>query len=87
VTPTSAATARPHLLPIARRVAAAQREHMTGLVAAGQADGSIRPDLDAEAVGLTVDAALAGFLSRATEPAAVRRRHVRQFRDLLEEIL
>jgi AcrR family transcriptional regulator len=83
----AARTSRPELEPIARRVQARQREHMVQLVRAGQRDGSIRADRDPEAVGLTVNAALQGFLSQLSEPAAQRRRWVRKFRDLLEDVL
>jgi hypothetical protein len=53
----------------------------------GQRDGSIRPELDAEAVGLTVNAALAGFLTQQLEPPAQQRRWVAKFRSLLEDLL
>ena len=46
-----------------------QRDFMIDLVRQGQRDGSIRPDLDAEATGLTVNAALAGFLTQQLEQA------------------
>src|SRR5690349_1681824 len=61
-------TDRPVLADIARRVQRNQREYMIGLVRAGQRDGSIRATLDAEAVGLTVNAALEGFLVQQLEP-------------------
>jgi hypothetical protein len=60
---------------------------MIGLVRAGQRDGSIRTDLDAEAIGLTVNAALEGFLVQQLEPQAAQRRWVAKFRDLLEDML
>ena len=60
---------------------------MIELVRIGQADGSIRGDLDAEAVGLTVNAALEGFLTQQLEPQAAQRRWVVKFRHLLEDIL
>jgi hypothetical protein len=59
---------------------------MVELVRTGQADGSIRVDVDAEAVGLTVNAALQGFLTQL-EPPATQRRWVAQFRTLLEDLL
>lgn len=83
----AAATSHPQLGPIARRVQVRQREHMIGLVEDGQRDGSIRADRDAEAIGLTVNAALAGFLAQQHEPAAQQRRWVAKFRGFLEEIL
>lgn len=83
----AATTGRPHLAPIARRVQRAQRDHMVGLVRDGQSDGSITTGLDAEAVGLTVNAALEGFLAQQLEPPATQRRWVARFRHLLEDIL
>jgi hypothetical protein len=53
----------------------------------GQRDGSIRADLDAEALGLTVNAALEGFLTQQLEPPAQQRRWVAKFRSLLEDLL
>lgn len=82
-----AATSRAHLAPISRRVQQAQRDYMIDLVRAGQRDGSIRGDLDAEAVGLTVNAALAGFLTQQLEPHAAQRHWVAKFRSLMEEQL
>ena len=78
---------RPALAEIARRVQRNQRDFMIGLVREGQADGSIRADLDAEAVGLTVNAALGGFLTQQLEPPAAQRRWVAKFRSLMEDIL
>jgi AcrR family transcriptional regulator len=82
-----AVTTRPYLAGIARRVQAAQRDHMVELVRTGQRDGSIRADLDAEAVGLTVNAALAGFLVQQLEPVAVQRHWIAKFRSLMEDTL
>jgi AcrR family transcriptional regulator len=83
----TAAMERPVLADIARRVQRRQREFMIDLVRQGQRDGSIRPELDAEAVGLTVNAALEGFLTQQLEPPAAQRRWVAKFRSLMEEIL
>jgi hypothetical protein len=82
-----AGTSRPHLAPIARRVQRRQREYMTALVAAGQADGSIRGDIDAAALGQTVNAALQGLLVQQLEPVAAQRRATESFADLLEALL
>lgn len=82
-----AGTSRPHLAPIARRTLRAQRTHMIGLVRQGQADGSIDPGKDADAIGLTVNAALMGFLNDQLEPVAEQRRWVAKFRSLMEETL
>jgi AcrR family transcriptional regulator len=82
-----AATSRPHLAPIARRVQASQRAYMIGLVEAGRADGSVRAAADAEAIGLTVNAALDGFLVQQLEPQAEQRRWIAKFRSLMEEML
>jgi AcrR family transcriptional regulator len=81
-----AATTRPHLAAIARRAQDAQRKYMIGLVASGQRDGSIRADLDAEALGLTINAALMGFLVQQLEPVGVQRRWIAKFRTLIQEI-
>jgi AcrR family transcriptional regulator len=83
----TAAMERPLLADIARRVQRRQREFMIDLVRQGQRDGSIRPELDAEGVGLTVNAALEGFLTQQLEPPAAQRRWVAKFRSLMEEIL
>jgi AcrR family transcriptional regulator len=82
-----AATTRPSLAPIARRVQNAQRDYMIGLVRNGQADGSIRADLDAEALGLTVNAALMGFLVQQLEPVAAQRHWIAKFRNLIQETI
>jgi AcrR family transcriptional regulator len=82
-----AGTNRRHLEDIARRVQRRQRNYMIELVRAGQADGSIRADLDAEAVGLMVNASLEGFLVQQLEPQAAQRRWVVKFRTLLQDVL
>jgi AcrR family transcriptional regulator len=82
-----ATTSRRHLAPIARRVQANQRAYMIGLVEAGRRDGSVRPDVDAEAVGLTVNAALDGFLVQQQAPQSEQRRWIAKFRSLMEEML
>jgi AcrR family transcriptional regulator len=82
-----AGVSRTHLAPIARRVQRRQRAYMTELVTAGQADGSIRADVDAEALGLTVNAALQGFLVQQLDPVAVQRRATEAFAELLEVVL
>jgi AcrR family transcriptional regulator len=83
----AATTDRPALADIARRVQRNQREYMIGLVRTGQRDGSIRRTIDAEAVGLTVNAALEGFLVQQLEPPSTQRRWIAHFRSLMEEIL
>jgi AcrR family transcriptional regulator len=80
-------TARPHLAAIARRVQRSQREYMIGLVRTGQRDGSIRATLDAEAAGLTLNAALEGFLVQQLEPQSAQRRWIAKFRTLMEDML
>ncbi len=82
-----AATTRPSLAPIARRAQDAQREYMVGLVRAGQADGSIRAGVDAEALGLTINAALMGFLVQQLEPVAIQRHWIAKFRHLIQETI
>jgi AcrR family transcriptional regulator len=78
---------RPALAEIAQRVQRNQREFMIELARQGQRDGSIRATLDAEAVGLTVNAALDGFLPQQLEPPALQRRWIAKFRSLLEDLL
>lgn len=82
-----AGASRPHLAPIARRVQRRQRDYMTALVAAGQADGSIRSDVDAAAVGDTVNAALQGLLVQQLEPVAAQRRATEAFARLMDTLL
>lgn len=83
----SAATERPALAEIARRVQRNQREFMMDLLRQGQRDGSIRPGLDAEGAGLMVNAALDGFLVHQLEPPATQRRWIAKFRALMEDLL
>jgi len=82
-----AASTRPSLAEIARRSLQAQRDYMIGLVRAGQADGSIRAGVDPEALGLTVNAALMGFLVQQLEPVAVQRHWIAKFRSLIQETI
>lgn len=82
-----AATRSPQLAGIARRVQDRQREYMIGLVRTGQEDRSIAPSLDAEAVGLTVNAALHGLLVHTFDPQATQQRWVAKFRSLMEGLL
>lgn len=83
----AAALDHPALAEIARRAQRSQRDFMIDLARQGQRDGSIDPGLDAEALGLTVNAALAGFLTQQLEPPAQQRRWVAKFRSLLEDLL
>jgi AcrR family transcriptional regulator len=83
----ASATDRRALAEVARRVQSTQREFMIELVREGQRDGSIQAALDAEAVGLTVNAALQGFLTQYLEPSAEQRRWVAKFRSLMEDVL
>jgi AcrR family transcriptional regulator len=78
---------RPHLAPIARKVQRRQRAYMTELIAAGQKDGSIRSDVDAQAVGTMVNATLQGLLVQQLEPARVQRRGALDFGELVEVLL
>ena len=82
-----AGTSRPYLSDVARLVQARQRAYMIELVQAGQSDGSIRGDLDADALGQTVNAALQGFLVQQLEPPEHQRRAAEAFADLLEVLL
>ncbi|WP_205695801.1 TetR/AcrR family transcriptional regulator [Conexibacter sp. SYSU D00693] len=83
----AATTSLPQLAPIARRVQQRQRDHMVALVQQGQRDGSIDPRRDAEALGLTINAALEGFLVQQLEPAATQARWIARFRHLMEDVL
>lgn len=82
-----AGTTRPHLAVIAQRVQQRQREYMIDCVRSGQEDGSIDPELDADAVGLTVNAALQGFLVQQLEPKDTQLGWVAKFRSLMEGLL
>ncbi|MBS1884770.1 MAG: TetR/AcrR family transcriptional regulator [Actinobacteria bacterium] len=82
-----AGLSRPRLAPVARRVQERQRKYMAELVAQGQADGSIRTDISAEALGDTVNAALQGFLVGQLESPRRQRRATAAFADLLEALL
>jgi len=82
-----AGSSRPYLAPIALRVQRRQRAYMTELVAAGQADGSIRGDVDPAAVGDTVNAALQGLLVQQLEPVAAQRRATEAFARLMDTLL
>jgi AcrR family transcriptional regulator len=78
---------RAYLAETARKVQRNQREYMAGLVRDGQRDGSIRPNLDAAALGYTINAALHGFLVEQLEAVATKRRWLASFRRLIEETL
>ncbi|HEY9524532.1 MAG TPA: TetR/AcrR family transcriptional regulator [Thermopolyspora sp.] len=78
---------RTHLAPTARKVQHNQREYMADLVRLGQRDGSIRRDLDAEAVGYMVNAALQGFLVEQLESTETKQRWLSSFRRMMEGIL
>jgi AcrR family transcriptional regulator len=82
-----AGTTRPYLADAARRVQARQRTYMTDLVDVGQRDGSIRRDVNAAALGQTINAALQGFLVQQLEPVAHQRRATEAFAELLETLL
>jgi len=82
-----AGTSRPYLAETARAVQRRQRDYMTELVEAGQRDGSIRDDLDARALGETVNAVMQGFLVQQLEPVAEQRRATQSFAQLLERVL
>jgi AcrR family transcriptional regulator len=82
-----AGVTRPCLAPIARRVQRRQREYMSALIAAGQADGSIRSDVSSVATGATVNAALQGLLVQQLEPAGRQRKATLDFAELLETLL
>lgn len=82
-----AGTSRPHLADIARRVQQRQRDYMIELARLGQADGSVSADVDAEAVGLTVNAALQGFLIEQFESPRTQQHWVAKFRSLMQGLL
>ncbi len=82
-----AGTSRPYLAETARAVQRRQRDYMTELVADGQRDGSIRDDIDARALGQTINAVMQGFLVQQLEPVAEQRRATEAFADLLERVI
>lgn len=82
-----AGVSRPELAPIARKVQRRQRDYMTSLVAVGQADGSIRDDIEAAALGEAVNAALQGFLVQQLESPKVQKRAVESFARMLETLM
>jgi AcrR family transcriptional regulator len=82
-----AGATRLQLAPIAKKVQRRQRRYMTGLVRAGQEDGSIRADVDAAAVGEMVNATLQGLLVQQLEAEKTQRHAALRFAELLEELL
>ncbi len=82
-----AGTSRPYLADTARTVQRRQRQYMTELVRTGQADGSIRADIDPDALGGTVNATLQGFLLQQIEPASTQRRSTEAFAHLLDQLI
>lgn len=82
-----AGVSRPGLGPIARTVQRRQREYMTELIRAGQEDGSIRSDIDAEAFGAILNATMHGLLVHQLEPAAERQEAAESFGRLLDVLL
>jgi AcrR family transcriptional regulator len=78
---------RTQLAPIARRVQRRQWKYMAELVEVGQRDGSIRDDVDAAALGQTINATLQGLLVQQLEPPASQRRAAEAFADVLEVLL
>jgi AcrR family transcriptional regulator len=82
-----AGTSRPYLAETARAVQRRQRDYMTELVETGQEDGSIRSDIDARALGHTVNAVMQGLLVQQLEPASEQRRATEAFGKLLERLI
>lgn len=82
-----AGTSRPYLAETARAVQHRQRDYMTELVEGGQHDGSIRADIDARALGHTVNAVMQGFLVQQLEPVAEQQRATEAFAELLERLV
>lgn len=82
-----AGSSRTHLAPITREVQKRQRAYFTGLVEAGQRDGSIRADIDPETVGLMISAALQGLLVQQLEPPEDQRHAAERIDDLLDVLL
>jgi AcrR family transcriptional regulator len=77
----------PSLAAIAERNQRNQRDHIAGLVAAGRRDGSIRRDVDPEAMALTVNAVLVGLLVHPLEPPPVQGRLLEKFTSIMEDLL
>jgi AcrR family transcriptional regulator len=82
-----AGASRPHLAPIARRVQRRQVRFVTELVELGQADGSIRADIDAGAVAHVVNATVQGLLIQDLEPLEIQKSATEQFGALVERLL
>jgi AcrR family transcriptional regulator len=82
-----AGTSRIYLAESARAVQRRQRAYMTELVRAGQRDGSIRDDVDARALGETINAVMQGFLVQQLEPVAEQRRATEAFAELLDNLI
>jgi|GEM_PF-2350991 len=82
-----AGSSRPYLAPITREVQKRQRAYFMSLIVAGQNDGSIRADVDAETVGIMINAALQGLLVQQIEPLEDQRRAAERFDDLLDLLL
>lgn len=78
-----AASRAPALAQIAERSQANQLAYFTDAVVRGQHDGSIRPDLDPEALALVVRASVLGLLV----PPQVPPRLLSRFSSLLEDLL
>ena len=78
-----AASRSPSLATIAERSQANQLAYFTAAVARGQRDGSIRADLDPEALAFVVRAAVLGLLVPPRVPPALLSR----FSSLLEDLL
>jgi AcrR family transcriptional regulator len=78
---------RPHLAPIARRVQRRQLAYVAELVSMGQSDGSIRKDVDPQAVAHVVNATVQGLLVQQLEPQDIQREATEQFADLLAQLL
>ena len=78
---------RPYLAPIARRVQRRQLAYVAELVAAGQRDGSVRADVEPDAVAHTVNATVQGLLIQQLEPQDAQQRATGQFAHLLEQLL
>jgi AcrR family transcriptional regulator len=82
-----AGTSREYLADTARTIQRRQRDYMTDLVEAGQRDGSIRTDIDARALGQTINAVMQGLLVQQLEPVAEQRRATEAFAELFEKLI
>ncbi len=80
----AAAARRPELSAIAERSQRNQREYLEAIVRRGQADGSLRPGLDPEALAVVLNSAIVGVLLGAPLSPSLLSRIPTLLEDLLQ---